>query len=212
MVRFFMIVFTFIQICTAMLGINIVSEVHNPSSLIESFLLSELSSASAVHQSLLSLLIRKNINIRDSTTVSFKARISERVAVSSSENPIECRISLGKAVDGSICVAPCSCTGSQKWVMFSELNKMRRRDPNHWTRCQTCQETIDYAPFLAHNNVIEVFVSKLLDEHSILRWGITSALLTIGYLSSFFNLFERFLVSGSTWNMVKKFSYMVIIY
>ncbi len=59
-----------------------------------------------------------------------------QVALSSPSNVIECRISLSRVPLGCKAVSPCKCTGSQKWIRFSVLNRLRRKDPSQWKRCQ----------------------------------------------------------------------------
>jgi len=70
-----------------------------------------------------------------------------RITQCTKDNNVECRISLGTAPIGSILVSPCGCLGSQKWIQFSELNNLRRKDPSQWSVCQTCQQKFDYEIF-----------------------------------------------------------------
>jgi hypothetical protein len=38
-------------------------------------------------------------------------------------------------------------------VQFSELNRMRRRDPSHWIICQTCLQRFDYDTLQVHGGL-----------------------------------------------------------
>jgi hypothetical protein len=55
-----------------------------------------------------------------------------KVALSREDNNLECRVALGRAPVGKKLIAPCGCTGSQEWVQFAELNRLRRREPLQW--------------------------------------------------------------------------------
>ena len=60
----------------------------------------------------------------------------QRVCVSTVEHPVDCRVSLSAIPFGSKGIAPCGCTGSQKWIQFSLANKLRRKDPEQWKICK----------------------------------------------------------------------------
>ena len=57
------------------------------------------------------------------------------IARSTERHPLECRVSLEQVPPGMKCIAPCACTGSQKWVQFSLLNRLRRKNPGQWQAC-----------------------------------------------------------------------------
>jgi hypothetical protein len=95
--------------------------------------------------------------------------INGRVTTSRSDNDIECRITLGKAPIGARCISPCSCTGSQKWVQFSVLNRLRRKIPSEWKTCQTCREPYKYHLFTRYGNLHTEILRLLLDKRTVLR-------------------------------------------
>mmetsp|Transcript_21021 Transcript_21021/g.21142 ORF Transcript_21021/g.21142 Transcript_21021/m.21142 type:complete len:275 (-) Transcript_21021:59-883(-) len=127
-----------------------------------------------------------------------------RIALSTEDNDYECRISLGKATIGRKVVAPCGCTGSQEWVQFSELNRMRRRDPSQWVVCQTCQRRFDYGTLQMYGGLRGNIVSTLLDHTVVLRSLSTLSALVLLYLSS--GLITRFLTSKILWLQYPKWS------
>ena len=88
--------------------------------------------------------------------------IKSRIVVSTSDNNVECRISLGRAPLGAVCVSPCGCVGSQKWIQFRELNTLRRKDPSQWAVCQTCQQKIEYDIFSHYGKTERVITSIVL--------------------------------------------------
>eukprot|EP01039_Chlorochromonas_danica_P003035 gene3035-3311_t len=140
-----------------------------------------------------------------------ESSLKAHVAISTESHPIECRVTLGPAPPGSLCVAPCGCTGSQKWVQFQVLNKLRRKEPNQWTTCPTCRQAFRHDLFLSHANLQANLVGMLLDKISIVRWILFSSCLVIGYLISFPGLIEKFLVSKTFWQAYPHWSKIVSI-
>lgn len=130
-----------------------------------------------------------------------------RVALSSEDSDYECRISLGKAGTGKKVVAPCGCTGSQEWVQFSELNRMRRRDPSQWVVCQTCQQRFDYGSLQQYGGLPGNLISSVLDHRAVLRSASAVTLLTTLVLSS--GLTRRFLTSQLLWKQYPRWSRVV---
>ena len=92
-----------------------------------------------------------------------------KVALSTEDNDFECRVTLGKAPVGRKLIAPCGCTGSQEWIQFAELNRLRRKEPDQWVTCQTCQQKYDYAPIHENGSVLGNIISHVLDNTKILR-------------------------------------------
>eukprot|EP01041_Mallomonas_annulata_P002755 gene2755-5425_t len=130
-----------------------------------------------------------------------------RIALCDDSNEYECRISLGKASYGRKVVAPCGCTGSQEWVQFSELNRMRRRDPSQWMVCQTCQQRFDYDTLQLYGGLGGNLISSALDHRGILRSGATAVLAIVLYLSS--GLITRFLTSRMLWQLYPKWCRLI---
>lgn len=172
------------------------------------YLQSEMSACSNAQQSILKFLHEKYIPIgmiAGSLRESLNSKIDSvrsRIIVSTSNNNIECRVSLGKAPIGSKCVAPCGCTGSSKWVQFAELNKLRRKDPQQWTSCPTCQQKFDYSIFVAYGGLPASLIGYILDNLLILRSSLLLIAIVIGYIGSFRSIVYRFLVSKALWQQV----------
>lgn len=132
--------------------------------------------------------------------------IRNRVITSTADNYIECRVTLDRAAVGSKCVAPCACTGSQKWVQFSVLNKLRRKDPRAWVTCPTCRTPYRYDLILAHTGVKANLVSLALDRILYLRLSAFAVLTTTGLALGLHNLLLRFLVSRTFWSQYLNWS------
>ena len=110
---------------------------------VTTFLQSELASIAKAHNSINSLLREKRIpigdqpcSLRDIFNTDNKQHGKLMVILSDESNEIECRIALERAPIGSKCIAPCGCTGSQQWIQFAVLNRMRRSEPSQWMVCQ----------------------------------------------------------------------------
>jgi hypothetical protein len=169
------------------------------------FLQSELSSCTTAQNSILSFLHAKRISIGMSPGLlrrQSQFRPEARVVVSTEDNPVSCRIALGRAPAGSICVAPCGCSGSQKWVQFSELNRLRRIDPAQWAQCKTCQQPFNYKPFESHAGPVGGIIGFVLDNKVIIR-GLCVALSSLlAYSVSLHLWVARLLTSQVLWNNV----------
>eukprot|EP01040_Poterioochromonas_malhamensis_P002021 gene2024-2157_t len=145
---------------------------------------------SNAQQNILSYLKKQLIPVgsepRSLQTTSKVDLIEDRTITSTESHPIECRLTLDFAPPGAKCVAPCSCTGSQKWIQFSVLNKLRRKDPKQWITCPTCREPYKHELFASQGGLKSAVIGMLLERLNIIR-----------------GLF-RYLVSRSFWQMYPK--------
>ena len=112
-------------------------------SAISKFLQNELASIATAHNTIHTFLRDKRIPIGDqprslklTSTSDSRQQGKLMVILSDESNEIECRVALERAPIGSKCIAPCGCTGSQQWIQFAVLNRMRRSEPSQWTICQ----------------------------------------------------------------------------
>jgi hypothetical protein len=170
------------------------------------YLQSELATLSAAQQNVGSFLRSKRISIglppgSLSATRKIGSALS-RIAVSTEENPVECRVALGRAPAGAMCVAPCGCTGSQKWVQFAELNRLRRKEPDQWQVCRTCQQRLEYELFDAYGNLATGVLGFALDHRGIVRGSLMLALGAILPLLSIHLWVARVLTSRALWMKV----------
>ncbi len=168
------------------------------------YLQNELISIGKSQQSIVNFLSQKNIRIGQQPVPINKLSddFVSRIATSTKENPLVCRVSLGTAPEGVICVAPCGCTGSQKWIQFSEYNKLRRSDPAQWKVCKTCQQDFQIEPFISRSGLRANVIGKLLDNMYILRSaGVVSAL-AISYAIDLNAFISRVLTSRIVWQNV----------
>lgn len=149
-------------------------------------------------------LVRKQAEVND---------IKSRIALSTEDNNIECRIALGKATVGSKCVAPCGCIGSQKWIQFSVYNKLRRKDPLLWKVCQTCQQKFESEIFTDFGGLYGNILGLILDNRIILRIAALFSFLLFSFIIKLPKLIMKFLVSKSLWQLVSlSINYFVINY
>jgi hypothetical protein len=125
-------------------------------SAISKFLQGELASIATAHNSIQSLLRSKRIPIGDQPRSlrpilgpDNKQQGKLMVTLSDETNDIECRVALEKAPIGSKCIAPCGCTGSQQWIQFSVLNRMRRSEPSQWMTCQVLAFSEVFVDFIS---------------------------------------------------------------
>lgn len=128
--------------------------------------------------------------------------VTNRVIISTKENPIECRVTLDKAPFGSVCVAPCACSGSQKWVQFSVFNKLRRKDPKAWVNCPTCRTSYRYDLLLSNCGVNAALVGYGLDNMGTLRLLSVLVATIAAHLLGAYAQLSRFLVSKTFWQLV----------
>ena len=190
----------------------------SPSSTVTKFLQNEITSIATAHNSINSFLRDRKIpigdlpgSLRTTTSSDIIGGTGKKliVALSEESNNIECRVALERAPIGSKCIAPCGCSGSQKWIQFSVLNRMRRTDPSQWKTCQTCQQQFDYSGFLAYGGELGNIISLVLDNPVILRstlGGVAAIAMwegTVGRLSM------RLLMSRFFWNLYPKWSRIV---
>lgn len=172
------------------------------------YLQSELLSCTRVQQAIQVSLLTKGVHLNshhidDKHSSRIPGDDMSRITVSTFENNIDCRIALGKAPEGSKCVAPCGCTGSQKWVQFSELNRLRRKDPLQWKTCRTCQRKFDYELFTPYGGLKANIIGYALDHRVTIRTigGVLS--LFVVYASSLPLLVSRILTSHFFWQQVR---------
>lgn len=97
------------------------------------YLQTESSALAAHHHNVQSFLKNKGIPVGDKPRSLSALSLSRsksrhesgqrlKVALSTKDNNLQCRVSLGKVPIGSKCVAPCGCGGSSKWITFSEVS------------------------------------------------------------------------------------------
>lgn len=134
--------------------------------------------------------------------------ITKRVTVCTRSNPIECRVALGRAQLGRICVSPCQCTGSQKWVQFSVLNKLRRKDPQTWVTCPTCRTPYRFDLLYSNADAKTSVLSAVLDNLNVLRSAMAIILMSAVVWSHLPAFIMRILVSRAFWQKVF-FSFLV---
>jgi hypothetical protein len=135
-------VLSFIAVLAIVAGALEVGPITDRSA-ITKFLQTELASIATAHNSIHMQLREKRIpigdqprSLRSTTTDDDKRHGKLMVTLSHELNNIECRVALERAPLGSKCIAPCGCTGSQQWIQFAVLNRMRRSEPSQWTVCQ----------------------------------------------------------------------------
>ena len=178
---------------------------------LQSYLQNEALSLSDAQQQVTKFLLSKNIPIKSGhltreerrRKAEEQAKDDVRVCVSTEENEIECRISLDRVDIGKKCIAPCGCVGSQRWIQFSEFNRLRRKEPSKWVTCQTCQQKFDYSILNGHIADVKTHaISTLLDKPAILRSIIGFVAILTSYLISLDKIMLRFLTSRFFWQQV----------
>jgi len=183
------------------------------SSDILSFLQSESTSLAEHQARLTSFLQSKRIPIGSTPRSLRKEEDSSkkgvRIALSTKKNELQCRISLDKAPIGRKCIAPCGCAGTQEWIQFSELNRLRRKEPSQWRVCQTCQQAFDYSMIAQHGGVTGNIVSALLDNVKALRIGAALSFLFFSFIFSLGSLTMRFATSRFFWQLYPRWSKIV---
>ena len=188
-----------------------VSLADTPSASLQSYLQQESLLLSDAQRTVTEFLLSKQIPIRSSHLTREERRRKKdeesqnqvRVCVSSEDNEVECRISLDRVEIGKKCVAPCGCVGSQRWIQFSEFNRLRRKEPSKWVTCQTCQQKFDYSILNAGNSDVKTHIlSTLLDKPAVLRSVLGLIALVTSYLVSLDQLTLRLLTSRFFWQRV----------
>lgn len=205
--------YCFISIAFICLFILASSNENNFASLM-SYIQRESASVSNAQHSIKTFLNSKDIPIGLSSrpVKSTEKDSPERnfaITVSTPENAIDCRVSLERVPLGSKCLAPCGCSGSQKWIQFSVLNKLRRKDPSQWKICRTCQKPFDYSPINIYGGVQGNLLSLILDNNVILRTSVGSIVVLLSFLVNLPLLIKRLLVSKILWNTYPRWSRII---
>lgn len=170
------------------------------------YLQTELSSCTSAQHGILKFLESQGVEIgseSDKSSKQTEMRDDERITVSTPNNNVECRISLGRAPAGSKCVAPCGCTGSQKWVQFSELNRLRRKDPSQWITCRTCQHKFEFDIFTNYGGLKANMIGFLLDNRVIVRSIFAVLFIALLYAANFPLLVSRAMTGHFLWQQVR---------
>lgn len=178
---------------------------------VDNYLQTELSSCTIAQHTVLGFLKTRGVVLGSDSYSSGKVikklgNDEQRITVGTAERKVECRISLGPAPVGSKCVAPCGCTGSQKWVQFSELNRLRRKDPSQWSTCRTCQQKFEYNSFTKYGGLKANLIGYLLDNRAIIRSLLGLMFVYLVYTASLPLLLSRALTAQVTWQQVRLFS------
>lgn len=175
-----------------------------------SYLQSEAASLTSSQHAIKEFLHSKHVPVgttpRSMRKIDSEAAEKLIVGVSSKKHPIECRVSLDKAPIGSKCIAPCGCTGSQRWIQFAVLNRLRRKDPEQWKVCQTCQQRFDYSGLVKYGGVWGNALTLLLDKPALLRLASISAASLAFVTLSLDKLVVRFALSKYFWSTYKHWS------
>lgn len=171
------------------------------------YLQTELSLCSEAQQNIQNFLKTKGVEIGVNPILNRRSMkrlndVRSRIVMSTDENNVECRISLGKAPTGSKCIAPCGCSGSQKWVQFSEFNRLRRKDPSQWETCKTCQQRFETEVFSAFGGVKANLIGYTLDNRNLLRGAGSAVIALLMYVFSAPMLLSRVLTSRMLWQSV----------
>lgn len=202
---------------SATMQTNISPETAYASNAVTKFLQTEITAMATAHNTINTFLREKKIAIGETSGSLRASRINDNilqsgklvVALSDDSNNIECRVALERAPLGSKCIAPCGCSGSQRWIQFSVLNRMRRTEPSQWKVCQTCQRPFDYSGFIAHGGELGNLISMVLDNPSILRTGLGIVAALIAWEGTVGKLSMRALLSRAFWNLYPKWSRIV---
>jgi hypothetical protein len=190
--------------------VSAVSSDSNIASL-HAYLQNEALALSESQQQISSFLISKNIPIK-SLHLSREERrrrqleaekSKSRICMSTEENEVECRISLDRIDVGRKAIAPCGCVGSQRWIQFSEFNRLRRKEPSKWVTCQTCQQKFDYSIISEQPvDVKTALLSTMLDKPVIVRSILAVSVIVASLVLSADKAFLRLLTSTFFWQRV----------
>ena len=110
-----------------------------------SYLQTQSVTVSSLQNNLGRSLQSRNIALDPSSSIE-KYNKKTAVCESTIDKEIECRLSLTPAPIGSKCIAPCACSGSQRWVQFATINKLRRKEPSQWITCKVILMPFNYFP------------------------------------------------------------------
>lgn len=179
-----------------------------------SYIQKESASVSNAQHAIKTFLNSKDIPIglsciKSSSSVKENSERQFDITVSKPDNAIDCRVSLERVPFGSKCLAPCGCTGSQKWIQFSVLNKLRRKDPSQWKICRTCQRAFNYSPISIYGGVNGNLLSLFLDNVTILRTSIGVVFVLLSIVLNLPFLVKRLLVSKLLWNAYPRWSRVI---
>ena len=181
---------------------------------LQAYLQNEALLLAEAQQQITKFLLSKNIPIKSGHLTREERQLKKeeeskdqvRVCESTEENEVECRISLDRVEIGKKCIAPCGCGGSQRWIQFSEFNRLRRKEPSKWITCQTCQQKFDYSILDGQISDVKVHViSTLLDKPVILRSILGLVFLVLSATFRFDQLMLRLLTSRFFWQRVGVF-------
>ena len=207
----------FLSICVLLVEVSrSVSLADEGKASLQSYLQNEALLLGEAQQHITKFLLSKKIPIKSAHLTREERRLKKeeesrdqvRVCMSTEENEVECRISLDRVEIGKKCIAPCGCGGSQRWIQFSEFNRLRRKEPSKWITCQTCQQKFDYSILDGHISDVKAHViSTLLDKPVILRSILGLTFLVLSAIFRFDRLMLRLLTSRFFWQRVGIFSH-----
>lgn len=186
-------------------------KVKEPSKIL-GYLQREQTACSLAQQNIVNILRSKNIPIGlESTNIEETKEDNDanRIAISTEKHPLECRISLGPAPSGAKCIAPCGCSGSQKWIQFSLYNRLRRKDPQSWKSCQTCKQPYRHDLIQQYSGLTASIIGLILDKIVILRVLLAITSIFFIYLLQIPRMIIHFLASPDFWQMV---SYLFFLF
>lgn len=187
---------------------------------VQAYLQNEALALSEAQQQISSFLISKNIPIKSLSLsrderkrlAALAEKSKSRVCMSTEENEVECRISLDTVDIGKKCIAPCGCVGSQRWIQFSEFNRLRRKEPSKWVTCQTCQQKFDYSIISKQSvDVKTALLSTMLDKPVIVRSILAVTVMVTSVLFSLDKVILRLITSRFFWQRVSSLLFHIDI-
>jgi hypothetical protein len=202
--------FWLLPLLVALLSCYVQASSNNVASL-QGYLQNEALLLSEAQQQVGRFLMSKNIPIKSLLlSREERRRLAEeskkhksRVCESTEDNEVECRISLDRVDFGRKCIAPCGCVGSQRWIQFSEFNRLRRKEPTKWVTCQTCQQPFDYS--IINQQPVDmktVVLTTMLDKSVIVRSVMALMVAMASYIFSVDKLLLRLVTSRFFWQRV----------
>ncbi|CAM9493765.1 unnamed protein product, partial [Discosporangium mesarthrocarpum] len=129
-------------------------------------------------------------------------------ALSTEERRMDCRMYVEAEV-GKKVVAPCKCKGTQKWISLAALNSERRKEPQKWKRCPTCQAPIDYKLYEEHGGSVGKLVSGVLNNTKSSRvvLGLLVAINVWVASPIIHYMVVRIMTSGVLWQMFHRLTF-----
>lgn len=121
-------------------------------------------------------------------------------AKSTAEHPLRCRVYM-EPEEGSKVVAPCRCKGTQRWIAVRALNQQRRKEPQKWERCPTCQAPIDYTLYEKQMKGTDRLATLILNHRRAARTAL-AIIISVGTILTALQLqwlIVRILVSEFVW-------------